>query len=360
MTSTPDPAAATPEAPLPASSQGAEPHIVGPYLAEHLGDAAWKDCSVGLISGGKSNLTYVVSSAAGEVVLRRPPLSTVLATAHDMGREYTVMTALRDTAVPVPVTRLLCTDEEVLGAPFYVMDRVAGHVIRTDLPPGYADSPADRERMSRALVEVLAAIHDVEIAGRLDGFGRPEGYLERQLRRWVRQWEASKAEELPALDELAAELGASRPEQSASTLVHGDYRLDNTIMHPTDPSTVAAVLDWELSTLGDPLADVGLLYVYWGDPDNDITQGVIRRVTSEPGFPSQADVMQMYAEASGRDLSALPWYIAFATYKLAVISAGIAARARAGAMIGEGFDTAGAAVLPLVDAGLETLRRGSL
>jgi aminoglycoside phosphotransferase (APT) family kinase protein len=162
------------------------------------------------------------------------------------------------------------------------------------------------------------------------------------------------------MDALAAELSESRPEQSASTLVHGDYRLDNTIMSPTDPGRVAAVLDWELSTLGDPLADVGLLVVYWGDPDQDVTGGMIRRVTSEPGFPTKADAVEMYAQASGRDLTALPWYVAFASYKLAVISAGIAARARAGAMIGEGFDTAGAAVLPLVEAGRETLRRGSL
>ena len=301
-----------------------------------------------------------MSSAAGDVVLRRPPLSTVLATAHDMSREYTVMTALRDTAVPVPVTRLLCTDETVLGAPFYVMDRVDGHVIRGDVPPGYADSPAERERMSRALIDVLAKIHAVQTAGRLDGFGRPEGYLERQLRRWIRQWEASKDADLPALDALATEFSESRPEQSASTLVHGDYRLDNTIMHPTDPGQVAAVLDWELSTLGDPLADVGLLVVYWGDPGQDVTGGMIRRVTSEPGFPTKADAVEMYAQASGRDLSALPWYVAFASYKLAVISAGVAARARAGAMIGEGFDTAAGAVLPLVETGLETLRRGSL
>jgi aminoglycoside phosphotransferase (APT) family kinase protein len=270
------------------------------------------------------------------------------------------MTALRDTAVPVPVTRLLCTDESVLGAPFYVMDRVEGHVIRGELPPGYADSPADRERMSRALITVLSEIHKVEIAGRLDGFGRPEGYLERQLRRWVRQWEASKDAELPALDALAAELSESRPEQSASTLVHGDYRLDNTIMDPTDPGRVAAVLDWELSTLGDPLADVGLLVVYWGDPDQDVTGGMIRRVTSGPGFPTVTDAVEMYAQASGRDLSALPWYVAFASYKLAVISAGVAARARAGAMIGDGFDTAAGAVLPLVESGREILHRGSL
>ena len=342
------------------SSRGAEPGVVGPYLADQLGEPGWQECQVALISGGKSNLTYLVSSPAGEVVLRRPPLSTVLATAHDMGREYTVMTALRDTAVPVPVTRLLCTDEDVLGAPFYVMDRVAGHVIRDEMPPGYAETPQQREAMSRALIDVLARIHEVGIPGRLDGFGRPEGYLERQLRRWVRQWEASKAGELPELDRLAAELTRTRPEQSASTLVHGDYRLDNTIMDPTDPARVAAVLDWELSTLGDPLADVGLLVVYWGDPAQDVTGGLIRRVTTEPGFPTRADAVQMYAQASGRDLSALPWYVAFASFKLAVISQGIAARAQAGAMIGEGFDTAGQAVLPLVQSGLDVLARGTV
>jgi len=174
---------------------------------------------------------------------------------------------LEGRATGVPVTRLLCTDEDVLGAPFYVMDRVPGYVIRSEMPPGYADTPELRETMSRSLIEVLAAIHAVEIPGRLDGFGRPEGYLERQLRRWVRQWEASRAAELPELDALAADLTRTRPQQSGSTLVHGDYRLDNTIMDPVDPSRVAAVLDWELSTLGDPLADVGLL----GDASLDLS-----------------------------------------------------------------------------------------
>ena len=337
-------------------TRGARAEVVGPYLAEHLGDGAWADCRVELISGGKSNITYSVTSAAGEVVLRRPPLSTVLATAHDMRREYTVMTALAETPVPVPVTRLLCTDESVLGATFYVMDRVEGHVIRDQLPAGYAETVEERVAMSQALVESLTAIHGVEIPGRLDGFGRPNGYLERQMRRWVGQWGASKSAELPQLDQLAAELAGSMPKSSATALVHGDYRLDNTIMHPTDPCVVTAVLDWELSTLGDPLADVGLLVLYWGDPQYDVTRGVVKRVTTQPGFPSYAEVIEMYALSSGRDLSDLPWYVAFAAFKLAVISEGIAARARTGAMIGEGFDSAGEAVLPLVDFGLNVLR----
>src|ERR1700712_3813052 len=244
-------------------STGADPAIVGPYLAKVLDEPGWGDCAVSLISGGKSNLTYEVTGAPGSVVLRRPPLAAVLPTAHDMGREYRVQSALADTPVPVPRVRHLCTDETVLGVRFYVMDKVDGLVLRGTLPDGYAESPDERKGMADALVDVLVAIHAVPTTGGLEGYGPPEGYLARQLRRWTRQWEASREVELPELDALAADLSADPPEQRETTLVHGDYRLDNTMVDKTDPSRVLAVLDWELSTLGDPLADVGLLGVYW-------------------------------------------------------------------------------------------------
>jgi aminoglycoside phosphotransferase (APT) family kinase protein len=192
------------------TEKAAPPAVVGPYLAAELGDDAWRDCNVSLVSGGKSNLTFVVSSAVGDVVLRRPPLHTVLPTAHDMRREYRVITGLRETAVPVPRTFVLCTDEDVVGAPFYVMERVAGHIVRERLPEGYADEPSQRRAIGNGLVDVLAALHAVDPAAvGLGDYGKPDGYRERQVRRWNMQWEATRQPEEPAgpeLDRLAARL----------------------------------------------------------------------------------------------------------------------------------------------------------
>jgi aminoglycoside phosphotransferase (APT) family kinase protein len=345
--------------------RGAPPEIVGPYLARVLADPQWNECTVELIAGGKSNLTYAITSAAGEVVLRRPPLAAVLPTAHDMVREHRVLAALAGTDVPVPKVFDLCTDTTVIGAPFYVMQRVDGLVIRDAVPAGYADSPADRSAIADALVQTLVAIHSVPLTGALEGYGKPDGYLTRQIRRWTGQWEATKAAIATAdgppseLDALAAALSAQIPAQRSSALVHGDFRLDNTMLDPGNPGRVVAVLDWELSTLGDPLADVGLLGVYWGSrADAPSANDLTTRVTTEPGFPSRKEVFDRYAALSGRDLSALPWYVAFGYFKLAVIATGIAARHQAGGMIGEGFDSAAAAVPLLVTSGLTVLHDG--
>jgi aminoglycoside phosphotransferase (APT) family kinase protein len=344
--------------------RGAPPAVIGPYLADVLGDPAWRDCSVELIAGGKSNLTYAITSAAGSVVLRRPPLAAVLPTAHDMVREHRVLAALAGTDVPVPRVHHLCTDTGIVGAPFYVMDRVDGIVIREAMPANYATSAQERQRIAGALIDTLVAIHRVPTDGALEGYGRPDGYLARQIRRWTGQWEATKdavatAEApLDGLDQLAAGLRARLPEQRETTLVHGDFRLDNTMLDPADPGRIVAVLDWELSTLGDPLADVGLLGVYWGDrnePPAPPGAQLTSRVMLEPGFPERSEMFEQYAARSGRDLSDIAWYLAFGYFKLAVISTGIAARHQAGGMIGEGFDTAAATVPPLVDSGLKVL-----
>ncbi len=341
-------------------STGADPSVVGPYLASVLADPAWKDAEVGLISGGKSNLTYLVSSAAGDVVLRRPPLGHILATAHDVAREHRVIAGLAGTGVPVPEALHLCTDEAVLGAPFLVMEYVRGPIARDGLPEGYADAPEQRRAIADGLVDTLAALHAVEPAAvGLGGFGRPEGYLSRQVSRWVRQWEATPNEEaLPELDALAQKLASSVPTGESGPIVHGDFRLDNTILDPDRPGRIAAVLDWEMSTLGDPLADLGLMLVYWAQADDGPTRRsavLVSQTTRLPGFPTRAEVAARYGAASGRDLSDLPWYVAFGCFKLAVVVAGVAARAKAGAMVGEGFAGAGDALVPLVTLGHETL-----
>lgn len=344
--------------------EGAEPAVVGPLLAEAMHDSRWARCTVALISGGKSNLTYRVHSAAGELILRRPPLGHILPTAHDMAREYRVVSALHPTAVPVPRTMLLGTADSALGTPFYVMERVVGHICRDQLPTHYADSPVERAAIGAGLIDILATLHTIDPGEvGLGDFGRPQGFMARQLRRWSEQWQRSKDADLPALDALRAELAATLPPDGPSAIVHGDYRLDNVVLHPTRPGEIVAVLDWEMSTLGDPLADLGALLAYWseaGDEDVLVRARIVGPVTAAEGFPSRDDVIERYARGTGFDLSAISWYQSFAFFKLAVICQGIAARAAGGAMLGSGFDEAKGLVEPLVQAGRHHLDRGGL
>jgi aminoglycoside phosphotransferase (APT) family kinase protein len=344
---------------LEAIATGAEPEVVGPLLADALHDPRWKRCDVALISGGKSNLTYRVACDAGEVVLRRPPLGHILPTAHDMVREHRVLSALEATAVPVPRVLHLGGADGPLGAPFYVMERVVGHVCRNALPAGYADTPHRRAAIGEALVDVLADLHTVDPAEvGLGEFGRPAGFMERQLRRWSKQWESSKAHELPALDALRDELVRTLPPQRAEAIVHGDYRLDNTVLHPTAPGRIVAVLDWEMSTLGDPFTDLGALLAFWSEEADDAVLAaarIVAPVTAAEGFPTRSEVIARYAARTGSDVSDADWYQAFAFFKLAVVCQGIAARAAGGAMLGSGFDDAQRLVAPLIDAGRHLL-----
>jgi aminoglycoside phosphotransferase (APT) family kinase protein len=344
---------------MTSTGTGADPVVVGTYLAGVLAEPAWRDCTVELIAGGKSNLTYRVDSPAGSVILRRPPLGHVLPTAHDMVREHTVMTALAPTAVPVPRTLHLCTDTDVLGQPFYVMERVEGHICRESLPAGYADEPAQRREIGVGLVDVLAALHSVVPADvGLSEFGRPDGYLERQVRRWGKQWDATRIDGHERLDALAADLAAAVPATQRSTIVHGDYRMDNTMLDPAQPGRVSAVLDWEMSTLGDPLADLGILLGYWSQADDGGARReavVVPGATALEGFPDRAEVAELYAQRTGLDLTPLPWYVSFAAFKLAVVCAGIVARVRGGAMVGDGFDGIEDRIGPLVEIGRAAL-----
>lgn len=346
------------------NSRGADPDVVGPYLAEQLDDESWSDCAVELIAGGRSNLTYLVTIDEKELVLRRPPLGHVLPTAHDMVREYTVIDALRDTDVPVPAAIHLCTDEGVLGAPFYVMERLHGHILRNSFPPGYADHSDEKRRIGEAVIDTLAKIHAVDWkAVGLDEFGHPDGFMARQVRRWKQQWERSVTRPLPAMDELIDKLEAKLPTSPPPTIVHGDFRVDNTILHPTDPGRIVGVLDWEMSTLGDPLADLGVTLVYWpdrGDIDDFKKAFGQITVTSADGFPSRREAAERYASATGRDISEAPYYWAFGFFKLAVILEGIHARFLQGKTVGEGFETIGERVPPLVMLGTYVLDRAEV
>jgi aminoglycoside phosphotransferase (APT) family kinase protein len=283
-----------------------------------------------LIAGGRSNLTYRVTDAADHAwVLRRPPLGQVLATAHDMGREHRIISALAPTDVPVAPVVGLCTDESVNGAPFYVMGFVDGLIAR-NAEASRRLSPEARANAGRQLAEVLARIHavDLEAVGLVD-LGRHEGYIERQLKRWYSQWESSKTRDLPVVDEVHDALAARVPEQGPATIVHGDYRLDNCILGPD--GTIRAVLDWELCTLGDPLADVGLLLVYWNE-QGDARSALMEASTSLDGFPTRAELIGMYAAASGRDVTSVEYYRAFGYWKLACILEGVYARYKGGVM----------------------------
>ncbi|PWJ24572.1 aminoglycoside phosphotransferase (APT) family kinase protein [Branchiibius hedensis] len=328
---------------------------LGPALVTATGDERWAQPSPSLISGGKSNLTYLLTSPAGELVFRRPPSGNVLATAHDMGREVRVQRALADTPIPVP-TIVLDDAGDLLGYPFYVMNRVAGQVIRDQLPDGYASTEAERHRMGIALVDTLAALHAVDYqAVGLDKHGRPDGYMQRQLARWGKQWEATRSSADHPVEELRARLAESLPPQSDTTIVHGDFRLDNCVMDAGDPGRVAAVLDWEMSTIGDPLSDLGLLLFYWVEPgegQSDLTPTVV----DLPGFPTRAELRERYAEVSGRDISHLPFYEAFAHFKSAAIAQGIDVRVKAGVMGGQDFGDLSETVLMVAERGLDRLR----
>jgi aminoglycoside phosphotransferase (APT) family kinase protein len=331
------------------------PDLLGPLLCQATGDDRWGLVEASLITGGKSNLTYLLRSPAGELVLRRPPSGAILATAHDMKREVRVQRALAGTAVPVPAI-VASDDGDRLGVPCYVMTRVPGLVIRDRLPAAFATTQAERQGLGYALADCLAELHAVDPAAvGLAGFGRPDGFVERQVRRWRAQWEASADVPVPAVDELAGRLAARTPVSPAAAIVHGDYRLDNCIIDERDPSRVAAVLDWELSALGDPLTDLGMFLFYW-ESGPSVAPTVVTAVPRLPGFPSGAEIARRWAARTGLPLEELDWYRAFAHLKFAVITQGIKARVMAGVMGGQDFGDLASAVTDTAAAGLALTR----
>jgi aminoglycoside phosphotransferase (APT) family kinase protein len=294
-----------------------------------------------LVAGGRSNLTFLVTDAAGgRYVLRRPPTGHLLPTAHDMVREHRIISAMGPAGVPAPPALGLCTDESVNGAPFYVMAFVDGVIARDVAEAESHFDFAARGRAGAALVDTLAQIHSVDPDDiGLGDLGRKDGYIARQLKRWHANYHAANesrgASPLPDMAFLHEELSARIPDQGPATVAHGDYRMDNVILAP-DGSKVLAVLDWELCTLGDPLADLGQLLVYWAEPGEHSPLG--HAGTALPGFPNRREVAERYGQVTGRDLSNLDFYQAFAYWKLACILEGVYTRYVGGAMGEDGFD----------------------
>ncbi len=328
---------------------------VSRFFAENVpgGDA---ELRFELLSGGRSNLTYKVIGSDRVWVMRRPPLGHVLPTAHDMAREYRVLTGLNDTDVPAPRTFALCEDPEVNEYPFYVMEYKEGVILGDELPEGYATKPEERRRMSLALIDALVKLHAVDYnAVGLSEFGRPQGYLERQVRRWSEQWERSKTRELPEVEELIKRLRAAIPESPAPAIVHGDYRLGNMILDPGDPGKIEAILDWEMATLGDPLADLGYTFIFWGqksDSEERLRARSISTMTAQEGFLTRDQLAAEYAKRSGRSTEFIHFYEVLAYYKLAVITEGIWARHLQGKTVGEGFEGYGETTVNLVTLAL--------
>ncbi|WP_052172606.1 phosphotransferase family protein [Nocardia sp. BMG111209] len=334
------------------SLPGMDIEAVARFLADR-GVTVRGELTAEQISGGRSNLTFRVSDGTSAWVLRRPPVAGLTPSAHDMGREYTVTEALRPTAVPVAGTVAIDREGAVLGAPCTVVDFVPGLVVR-DQDDLAALTDAQVLAVVNSLVDVLVALHAVDFrAVGLESFGRPEGYVSRQVRLWARQWEQVKTRELPDAARLAAALADFAPPAEAA-IVHGDFRVDNTILDADRPEIVRAVVDWEMSTLGDPLTDLALMCVY-RDPVFDLVLGTTAAWTSDR-LPSTDALAQRYAVTSGRDLGAWDHYLALANFKLAVIAEGIAYRARQGADSGSGALAAADATPELMAAGLRLLR----
>lgn len=340
------------------SPTGLDLDRVTDWLAKELPGVVAGELSASLITGGKSNLTYELTDGVQQWILRRPPLGTIMATAHDMRREYKMADALSTTNVPVAKMVAYCGDKDVLGADFYIMERIEG------VPYRYADElkalGEDRTRaIGTELVSTLAKLHSVDPAqAGLGDFGRPEGFLGRQVKRWKTQLDASFTRELPGADELYEKLVAAVPEKSASGIVHGDFRLDNVLMGADD--LPAAVIDWEMATLGDPLLDLALMLTYQRRAKivagRESTDPATYDVTLAPGYPSAEEIMAHYEAESGRSLDGFGFHLGLACFKLAGISEGVRFRHINRQTVGEGFEDSGSTVPLLLELGLESMK----
>ncbi len=341
-----------------AAANEREPLLVLEPLIEFLGGAGLEapaDLSATPIGDGHSNVTFALSTG---VVLRRPPRGPLPPSAHDVLREARLLRALGATAVRSPEVLAVCEDPGVIGAPFYVMERIAGDVITDSVPPAL-DSPEQHGRIAEELIDALVELHatDWEGAG-LDGFGKPTGYLERQLRRFNGLWEHNRTRELPQFEQVGGWLASRIPESPPATIVHGDYRLGNTMFAAGAPARLIAIFDWEMATIGDPLADVGYMLMQWTEPGDAVGKFNLNNVTLRPGFPTRAELTAGYEARSGRSVQALDWYVTLALWKAVVFMEGNYKRALAGSTDDPYLKSFGEGVIEIADRALAVTRDG--
>jgi len=293
---------------------------LGAYLRGKV-EGAEGGVTVEQFPGGHSNLTYLVRAADREYVLRRPPVGPVAPKAHDMAREFRVLEAVHPVFPPAPRVYVLCEDPAVIGVTFFLMERRHGVVLRRDVPPEFAHAAGFPRKTSEGFIDCLAQLHAIDIERHgLFTLGRPDGFLDRQVRGWTDRWERAKTEELPGMDRLVRWLADRLPASATPTLVHNDFKLDNIMLDARNLGRIEAVLDWEMATVGDPLVDLGCTLCYWtqaGDPE--MRGGSLSGVTAEPGWHTRAELVARYAEKAGRDVSALGYYEVFGLFKLGVI-----------------------------------------
>jgi aminoglycoside phosphotransferase (APT) family kinase protein len=341
-----------------AAANEREPLLVLEPLIEFLGAAGLEappDLSATPIGEGHSNVTFELSTG---VVLRRPPRGPLPPSAHDVLREARLLSALAPTAVRSPEVLAVCDDQGVIGAPFYVMERVAGEVI-TDSVPEVLDTPEQHSRIADELIDALVELHATDWVGAgLEGFGKPTGYLERQLRRFNGLWEHNRTRELPQVEQVGGWLASRIPESPPATIVHGDYRLGNTMFAADAPARLIAIFDWEMATIGDPLADVGYMLMQWTEPGDPVGKFNLNNVTLRPGFPTRAELTAAYEERSGRSVQALDWYVTLALWKAVVFMEGNYKRALAGSTDDPYLQSFGEGVLEIADRAVAVSRHG--
>jgi aminoglycoside phosphotransferase (APT) family kinase protein len=327
------------------------------FLAAH-GLEAPADLSASPVGEGHSNVTFTLSTG---VVLRRPPRGPLPPSAHDVLREARLLTALEPTVVRTPRILAIGEDPAVIGAPFYVMEQVHGEVVTDTVPPAL-DNPDQRRRIAEELLDALVELHEVDwTAVGLEGFGKPTGYLERQLRRFTGLWEHNQTREIPEVAEVGEWLAANRPEPDSAhpaTIVHGDYRLGNAMLAPQAPARLVAIFDWEMAAIGDPLADVGYMMIHWAQPGDPETKFNLQAVTASPGFPSRTEMVAGYERRSGRPVQHLDWYVTLALWKAVVFMEGNYKRAISGSTDDPYLKTFGEGVVELAQRALAVTRDG--
>jgi aminoglycoside phosphotransferase (APT) family kinase protein len=340
------------------SANAREPLLVLDPLVEFLaasGLAAPAELDAAPIGEGHSNVTFALSTG---VVLRRPPRGPLPPSAHDVLREARLLLALEPTPVRVPRVLAVCEDPAVIGAPFYVMERVDGAVITSSVPPKL-DNPSERARIADELIDGLAELHAVDWrAIGLDGFGKPSGYLERQVRRFSGLWEHNRTREIEQVEQVGAWLAANLPVSPPATIVHGDYRLGNTIFSAHPPARLSAILDWEMATIGDPLADLGYLMIHWTQAGDAVVKFNLQSVTVRPGFPTREELIARYQQRSGRSMRALGWYATLALWKAVVFMEGNYKRSVQGSTDDPYLKTFGEGVVELAERALQVSQHG--